>query len=55
MLKHLTGFDVYSLVIPDTHQFTSTKGNAGVVYCDAKGGEETMAQQLASEESTETL
>ena len=55
MLKHLTGFDVYSLVIPDTHQFKSTKGKAGVLYCDAMCGEETLSQQLASEESTESL
>ena len=55
VLKHLTGFDVYSLVIPDTHQFKFTKGKAGVLHCDAICGEETLSQQLASEESTESL
>ena len=55
VLKHLTGSDVYSLVIPDTHQLNSTKGNAGVIYCAAMCGEETLTQQLVSEESTETL
>lgn len=55
MLKHLNGFNVYSLVIPDTHQFNYAKGNADVVTGTQSMVRGPCPSGLASEESTKTL